>query len=92
MVLETRDVGVARSDPERELTTRLARDRVATALARLPEERRTTLVLRLIFGHSIAEIAELTGVPSNTVRGRIRTGLKELRGSPEARRALRLVK
>jgi len=36
-------------------------------------------VLRLIFGHSIEEIAQLTGSPVNTVRGRLRVGLKEIR-------------
>jgi RNA polymerase sigma-70 factor (ECF subfamily) len=40
-------------------------------LDRLPEARRTVLVLRHAFGHSVDEIAELTGVSVNTVKDRL---------------------
>ena len=79
VVLETDDIGVAPSNPEQNVSNLQTRQRVEEVLDKLPEERRATLVLRLVFGHSLAEISELTGVPVNTVRGRLRTGLKELR-------------
>jgi RNA polymerase sigma-70 factor (ECF subfamily) len=40
-------------------------------LDQLPEARRTVLVLRHALGHSIEEIAELTGVSVNTVKDRL---------------------
>ena len=40
-------------------------------LDQLPEARRTALVLRHAFGHSIEEIAELTGASVNTVKDRL---------------------
>jgi RNA polymerase sigma-70 factor (ECF subfamily) len=70
---------VASSNPEREAETLQLREKLTTALRELPAERRNALVLRLMFGHSIEEIAHLTGAPVNTVRGRLRVGLKEIR-------------
>ena len=40
-------------------------------LDQLPEARRTALVLRHALGHSVEEIAELTGVSTNTVKDRL---------------------
>jgi RNA polymerase sigma-70 factor, ECF subfamily len=40
-------------------------------LDQLPEARRTALVLRHALGHSVEEIAELTGVSVNTVKDRL---------------------
>lgn len=48
-------------------------------LDRLPEAQRTALVLRHALGHSLEEIAELTGVSKNTVKGRLRLGTGLLR-------------
>jgi RNA polymerase sigma-70 factor (ECF subfamily) len=79
MTPDTYDMGVAKTTPEQETARGRVRERITKALDKLPEERRRTLVLRLIFGHSIAEIATLTDVPVNTVRSRLRTGLRELR-------------
>lgn len=81
MIPDTTDVGVNRITPEQETSRRRLREKLAKTLDKLPVERRTTLVLRLVFGHSIAEIATLTNVPINTVRSRLRTGLRELRKS-----------
>jgi RNA polymerase sigma-70 factor (ECF subfamily) len=81
MMPETVDTGVNRITPEIETNRRRLRKKLSTTLEKLPVERRNTLILRLVFGHSIAEIAELTNVPINTVRSRLRTGLRELRRS-----------
>jgi RNA polymerase sigma-70 factor (ECF subfamily) len=55
--------------------------RLSQHLDRLPEERRSALLLRVGLGHSVAEVAEITGAPHNTVRDRLRVGLRELRAS-----------
>jgi RNA polymerase sigma-70 factor (ECF subfamily) len=52
---------------------------LADLLGRLSEPKRTALVLKLGFGHSVAEIARLTDVPANTVRDRLRAARRELR-------------
>jgi RNA polymerase sigma-70 factor, ECF subfamily len=54
--------------------------RLAVLLSRLPEERRVVLVLRLVHDYDLAEIAEVTETPVNTVRDRLQTGKRELRG------------
>lgn len=68
-------------DPERVTDQARVRQRVAEHLARLPEERRLTLLLRLVYEHSVDEVAQLTGVPKNTARDRIQVGMRELRRS-----------
>ena len=92
MVSEANDVGLAKTNPEKETSKSLIREKVSQALDKLPKERRNTLVLRLIFGHSIAEIAKLTNVPVNTVRSRLRTGLRELRRGVASERDYLLAK
>ena len=92
MIAETNDIGVTKTNPERETSKSMIRQKVTAALDKLPKERRNTLVLRLIFGHSIAEIAKLTDVPVNTVRSRLRTGLRELRRGVASERDYLLAK
>ena len=45
----------------------------------LNESQATVLLLRLMLGHSINEIACITGVPANTVKTRLRLGKNQLR-------------
>jgi RNA polymerase sigma-70 factor (ECF subfamily) len=79
VTLVAEDTGVAPGDPERE-TERLGLNRaLGRLMLKLPEKRREVLVLRVLYGYSVAEVAELTGTPMNTVRDRIRVGLKDLR-------------
>ena len=92
MIPDTMDAGVNRITPEQETTRRRLRQKLSKTLEKLPKERRTTLVLRLVFGHSIAEIASLTNVPINTVRSRLRTGLRELRKSVSIEREMLLAR
>jgi RNA polymerase sigma-70 factor (ECF subfamily) len=51
---------------------------VAQALALLPEEYRTTLVLRHVTDLDYEEIAEIQGVPVGTVRSRLARGRTQL--------------
>ena len=52
---------------------------VQKALQDLPEEQRETVFLRIWSGMSLAEIAEATATPLNTVASRYRYGLEKLR-------------
>lgn len=72
---------ISRSNPEREAVSQRLSDILLEHLRLLPVERQTTLVLRLIYEYSVAEVAEITGVRVNTTRGRIREGLRQLRES-----------
>jgi RNA polymerase sigma factor (sigma-70 family) len=67
------------ADPDR-LAERVATGTaVNAALARVPREQATAVVLAAVFGLSGAEIAERTGVPLGTAKTRIRLGLRHLR-------------
>jgi RNA polymerase sigma-70 factor (ECF subfamily) len=54
------------------------------ALQRLPAEQREVFVLREYSGAPFKEIAEMTGVPENTVKSRMRYALEGLRKALEA--------
>jgi RNA polymerase sigma-70 factor (ECF subfamily) len=57
--------------PDEQLSTREFYQELHSAIARLPESFRTTIVLREIEGLAYEEIAELTGVSLGTVKSRI---------------------
>ncbi|MBI5486529.1 MAG: sigma-70 family RNA polymerase sigma factor [Deltaproteobacteria bacterium] len=71
----------------------MLRRRLVRCLDRLPAERRETVVLRLIEGMTLDEIAEETGVSVNTAKDRLRVGRAELRSAvlddPVLREALK---
>lgn len=54
------------------------------ALAKLPADMRTAVVLKHYYGYSYDEIADMTGVPAGTVKSRIHHGLRQLRKELEA--------
>ena len=59
------------------------RDRLKHALEELPEEQREVFVLREVSGLKFREIADVVGVPENTVKSRMRYALETLRGHLE---------
>jgi len=59
----------------------LMRRHLARILRILSTERRTAIVLRLVYGYSIDEIARITRAPHNTVRQRLRRGRRQLRAA-----------
>ncbi|CAN0577082.1 unnamed protein product, partial [Laminaria digitata] len=81
----------ARAEEDQEVPTRrpehdlddmtLIRARLAVVLGKLDEKRRVAIVLKLLHGYSIEEIAAMTNTRENTVRDRLRRGRKELRAS-----------
>jgi RNA polymerase sigma-70 factor (ECF subfamily) len=72
---------VACGDPGPETRVRGGelRDRLASALTRLPEPQRSAVVLREVQGLSYREIAEVLGKPLATVRAAIHRGRRRLR-------------
>ena len=63
------------------------RGEVLTLLNALPEAQAEAFVLRIVAGHSIAEVAALTGVPTGTVRSRLRAAQQKLRPHVETNEA-----
>ena len=56
---------------------------VASLLEELPEDQARTVILAFIEGRSHREIAELTGVPTGTVKSRLRLAFKRMRAKLE---------
>ncbi len=64
--------------PAPRLSDDLPRD-LRAYLHELPEAQRTAIVLHHAFGHSLDEVASMTEVSRNTVKGRLRLGVAALR-------------
>ncbi|HJL18439.1 MAG TPA: RNA polymerase sigma factor [Sandaracinaceae bacterium LLY-WYZ-13_1] len=62
----------------------LRREALRELLETLPEEQAESLVLRVVMGFSLGEVAEATGAPINTVRSRLRLSKEALRRRIEA--------
>jgi RNA polymerase sigma-70 factor (ECF subfamily) len=69
----------AEGDPGREAERALARARLQLLLAELPPEQRDAFLLREEGGLSVAEIAEATGVGTETAKSRLRYAYRKLR-------------
>ena len=65
--------------PEEHVARHQLRRHLKALLKRLPLEQRTAIVLRYVQSCTPIEIAEVTEVPLNTVRERLRVGRKKLR-------------
>ena len=73
----------AEQGPVESIETLVARNdmsqAVALAMARLPEEQRTAIILKEYHGMTFQEIADLQGCPLSTVKTRLYQGLSVLR-------------
>jgi len=73
----------AEQGPVESIETLVARNdmsqAVAVAMARLPEEQRTAIILKEYHGMTFQEIADLQGCPLSTVKTRLYQGLSVLR-------------
>ncbi len=65
--------------PDRQAHAAAVRPSLERALAALPAEQREVFLLRECHGVAFKEIAEVTGVPENTVKSRMRYALEGLR-------------
>ena len=74
-----RDQGRPYDEVAEQVETTLEREHVRRSLAALTELQREAVVLAYYGGYTNREIAELLGVPSATVRARLRDGLIRLR-------------
>lgn len=70
-------------DPGDLIATADESQRVAEAMAELPEEQLAVLRLAYFDGLSHSEIAEVIGIPLGTVKGRVRLALERLRSLSE---------
>src|SRR6188768_385422 len=73
--------GPTTPDISHDIVTRDALDR---GFRRLPTEQRAAFVLRHYLGWSVAEIAENLGVPTETIKSRLRYATSTLRAALEA--------
>ncbi len=64
---------------EEEVSAKEIRARLLERLAALPRKQRVPVVLHCLYEYEVPEIAALTGSKVNTVRGRLRRGLKKIR-------------
>jgi RNA polymerase sigma-70 factor (ECF subfamily) len=65
--------------PREELDAARRREIIRSLLDSLPEEQGEVLVLRVMLGWALKEIAEATGAPLNTVRSRLRLAKEAVR-------------
>lgn len=82
-----------RADVERATVAGEIRERVLAAIDELPEEQREVFLMREVASLPFKEIAEIVGVPENTVKSRMRYALERLQAAlsefEEYARALR---
>jgi len=67
-----------RASVEREATGTELKERIARAVDTLPDEQREVFLMREVLNLPFKEIAEITGVPENTVKSRMRYALERL--------------
>lgn len=74
-----RDIGVAHDSVAEQVELSIEGEKVAAALAVLPEPQREALVLSYYGGYSQSEISVLSGTPLGTIKTRMRDGISRLR-------------
>ena len=71
----------ARANVEREATSGELRERIASAVETLPDDQREVFLMREVANLPFKEIADITGVPENTVKSRMRYALERLQAA-----------
>jgi RNA polymerase sigma-70 factor (ECF subfamily) len=66
-------------DPHAQAVEALQSEQIKAAIDQLPQEQRDAITLAFFNGLTHQEIAERTGVPLGTVKGRMRLGLRKMR-------------
>ena len=67
-----------RASVERDATGGELQERIASAVETLPDDQREVFLMREVANLPFKEIAEITGVPENTVKSRMRYALERL--------------
>ncbi len=67
-----------KSDTERSAGSAEMKEHIARAVAKLPDDQREVFLMREVANLPFKEIAEITGVPENTVKSRMRYALERL--------------
>ncbi len=70
-----------RANVEREATSDELRQRIAGAVETLPDDQREVFLMREVANLPFKEIADITGVPENTVKSRMRYALERLQAA-----------
>lgn len=73
------DLASEAGDPHAQALSRRRTALVLRLLDDLPVEQSAALVMRILLGYSLADVAEASGVPLNTVRSRLRLAKEALR-------------
>ncbi len=66
-------------------TPTVGRAELAAALDALPKDHRETLLMRVVDGMTVAEIALALGIPTGTVKSRVHNAIRALRADPRTR-------
>lgn len=72
-----------RASVEREATGTELKERIARAVDKLPDDQREVFLMREVANLPFKEIAEITNVPENTVKSRMRYALERLQEALE---------
>jgi RNA polymerase sigma-70 factor, ECF subfamily len=67
-------------DVHREAWDVMVSEEVLRALRALPEDERRAIELAYFEGHTYIQVAEILNVPEGTIKGRIRNGMRRMRG------------
>ena len=70
-----------RANVEREATGDELKERIARAVDELPDDQREVFLMREVSNLPFKEIADITGVPENTVKSRMRYALERLQAA-----------
>ncbi|HEY2368630.1 MAG TPA: RNA polymerase sigma factor [Polyangiaceae bacterium] len=70
-----------RANVERDATAGELRQRIAGAVETLPDDQREVFLMREVANLPFKEIADITGVPENTVKSRMRYALERLQAA-----------
>lgn len=71
-------------DLEHEVLDMAVAERVKVAMGQLHDNERRAIELAYLGGHTYKEVAVMLGEPEGTVKSRIRSGLKKMRGLLDA--------
>ena len=66
-------------NPEKILSRRQLFEALISEMEIIPRKRRISLLLHLVYGYTVSEVAEVTAVSPNTVKDRLKTAYREMR-------------